>query len=179
MEESLVIAGFGGQGVMLIGKMLGHAASDAGKQATFYPSYGAEMRGGTANCTVVISDKDIGSPLSENPKTLIAMNEPSYHRFAPAVKAGGKILVNSSLFKQEVKSGQADIYSVPVNDIAAEIGNPRVANIVMLGAYIGATNALNPKVVEEYIKKSFAEKPNAVEANIKALNAGIQAVRSK
>lgn len=179
MEQSVIIAGFGGQGVMLIGKTLGYAASHYGLDATFYPSYGAEMRGGTANCTVVISDEAIGAPLREEINTLIAMNEPSYNRFAKAVQPGGIILFNSSLSDTVPEIPDVKVYCVPVNDIAAEIGNVQMANNVMLGAYIGATKILTPEAVEEIIRKNFAAKPAVAEKNIVAFRAGIAAVEEK
>ncbi|MCF0138198.1 MAG: 2-oxoacid:acceptor oxidoreductase family protein [Oscillospiraceae bacterium] len=177
MERSVIIAGFGGQGVMLIGKTLGYAASHASKEATFYPAYGAEMRGGTANCTVVISDESIGSPLKDEISTLIAMNEPSFRRFSSAVVPGGEILINSSLFDTVPVVEGVKVYAVPVNDMAAELGNIQMANNVMLGAYIGVTGVLEPEEVEAIIRKNFASKPAVAEKNIVAFRAGMDAVK--
>ena len=178
MEQSVIIAGFGGQGVMLIGKTLGYAASHEGMEVTFYPSYGAEMRGGTANCTVVVSDEAIGAPLREEIDTLIAMNEPSYRRFAKAIQPGGALLLNSSLSEVVPEIPEVKVYCVPVNDIAVELGNVQMANNVMLGAYIGATKVVSPEAIEGILRKNFAQKPAVAEKNIAAFRAGMAAVEA-
>jgi 2-oxoglutarate ferredoxin oxidoreductase subunit gamma len=177
--HEIIIAGFGGQGILSAGKLLAYAGMLENMDVSFLPSYGPEMRGGTANCTLIISDEEIGSPICEEINTLIAMNEPSYQRFAPFVSDGGEILINSSLFKTEVKNPKAKIFNIPVNDMADQLKNPRVANIIMLGAYVGATEVLEPEAVEAYIKKTFGKNPQAVEENIKAFHAGIEAAREQ
>jgi len=176
MEKSLIIAGFGGQGVMLIGKTLGYAANDMGLNATFFPAYGTEQRGGTANCTVIISDEEIGCPVCETFDTIIAMNEPSLVRFAPALKEGGEILINSSLVMSRPPAG-VKYYEVDSTAIADEIGNPKVANMVILGAYVAINGQLNVEEVKEKVKKSLAGKPALIDLNMKAIDAGYAAIK--
>jgi 2-oxoglutarate ferredoxin oxidoreductase subunit gamma len=176
MEKSLIIAGFGGQGVMLIGKTLGYAANDMGKNSTFFPAYGTEQRGGTANCTVIISDEEIGCPVCETFDTIIAMNEPSLVRFAPALKEGGEILINSSLVSSRPKEG-VKFFEVDSSAIANEIGNPKVANMVILGAYVAMNDQLDLNEVKNMVKKSLASKANLIDLNMKAIDAGYAAVQ--
>lgn len=176
MEKSLIIAGFGGQGVMLIGKTLGYAANDMGKNATFFPAYGTEQRGGTANCTVIISDEEIGCPVCETFDTIIAMNEPSLVRFAPALKEGGEILINSSLITGRPKEG-VKYYEVDSAAIANEIGNPKVANMVILGAYVAINGQLDVNEVKNMVKKSLGNKVNLIDLNMKAIDAGVAAIK--
>lgn len=175
MENSLLIAGFGGQGVVLIGQLLGYAASSAGKNATYYPSYGAEQRGGTANCTVVVSDEEIGSPVVSQLDTVIVMNEPSLVRFAEWVKPGGTLLINSSLVQGG--AGRTDIKSlrIPANEIAEMIGSDKIANMVMLGGYLAASQALPAQVVIDTMKEKLARKPEMLALNEAAIQAGLQA----
>ncbi len=135
MYFDTIIAGFGGQGVMLMGNVLASAAMQAGRQVTYMPVYGVEMRGGTANCTVVISDKPVGSPIVQEPLCAVVMNRPSAEKFAPQVKKKGLVLVNSSLVEDKyVQARTKRVYMVPTLDLAQEVGNPRLANMVMLGA---------------------------------------------
>ncbi|HAZ27434.1 TPA: 2-oxoacid:ferredoxin oxidoreductase subunit gamma [Candidatus Acetothermia bacterium] len=147
MERAVVFAGFGGQGVLLAGRILARAAMDAGLEVTWLPSYGPEMRGGTANCTVVLSDEPIGSPIVENPDMVMAMNGPSLDRFEARVAAGGAAIVNSSLIARGLK--RTDVREVPVaaNDLARELGEPRVANMVALGAVVRALGVLSLSAV--------------------------------
>ncbi len=172
MEKSLLIAGFGGQGVMSMGQMLGYAASDAGKNATYYPSYGAEQRGGTANCTVIISDEEIGSPAASKLDVVIAMNEPSFNKFKGKVKKGGTILANSSLVESKLEGDEVTAYYIPANDIAEKLGSSKVANIVMLGAYIKISGALEVDDTKKMIKKVLGKKADLLEINIKAFDTG-------
>jgi 2-oxoglutarate ferredoxin oxidoreductase subunit gamma len=172
MEHQVIIAGFGGQGVMLIGKILAHAGMKEGKEVSWLPSYGPEMRGGTSNCTVVVSDEPVGSPLVYRPSAVIAMNEPSLAKFEPSVKAGGVLLVNTCLVRRE--PGRCDIRTVkvPANDVAVSVGNVRAANMVALGAYIGTTNVVALETVETVIREKLGGKPQLVEANLEALRHG-------
>lgn len=130
----LVIAGFGGQGVLFAGQLLAHAALDAGLQTTWMPSYGPEMRGGTANCTVVVADGPIGSPVVGRPQAVIALNLPSLDRYEPMVAAGGLLIVNASLVDRMVARTDLDVVSIPGDDVAAELGHPKLTNVVLLGA---------------------------------------------
>src|SRR5210317_995742 len=135
MQSEIQFAGFGGQGIMVMGQILAQAAMDGGFEVVWIPSYGPEMRGGTAYCTVVISDKLIGSPIIKNPSHLVAMNRPSLEKFAPDVKKGGIIMINSSLIP--VRSDRDDIIEliVPANDTAIQVGSVKAANIVALSAF--------------------------------------------
>lgn len=135
MYFDTIIAGFGGQGVMLMGNVLATAAMEAGQQVTYMPVYGVEMRGGTANCTVVISDRPVGSPVIHEPVCAVVMNRPSAEKFAPKVKRKGLVLVNSNLVEDKyLRTRTKKIFKVPSLDLAQEVGNPRLANMVMLGA---------------------------------------------
>ncbi len=136
-SEEVIIAGFGGQGVILAGKLLAQTAMNAGKEVTFMPSYGAEMRGGTANSMVVIAEAKIASPLVSSPDSLIAMNKASLNKFAPQVKTGGLLIMNSSLIDCGPDiDGAIDILEVPADDIAVKLGSQKSANMVVLGAYL-------------------------------------------
>lgn len=176
MENSLLIAGFGGQGVILIGQLLGYAATAAGKSATYYPAYGAEQRGGTANCTVVIADEEIGSPVVTKLDTVIVMNEPSLVRFEEWVKPGGTIIVNSSLINRKV--GRTDVRAIYVgaNDIAGNLGSDKIANMVMLGSYLAVSKVLPVDAVLATMKAKLADKPKFLPLNEAAINAGMNAV---
>ena len=145
MYNDVFISGFGGQGVLLAGQLLSEAVMEKGLNVTFFPSYGVEMRGGTARCTVVISDQDIGSPIVDRPNCVIALNQPSLLRFQEAVKEGGQLIVNSSLAKMEdVTRTGVEIYEVPMSQIAIDLGNARLTNMVALGAYAQVTGAIEP-----------------------------------
>lgn len=170
-----MFAGFGGQGILLCGKILAHAALEKGLEVAWIPSYGPEMRGGTAYCLVVISDRPIGSPIIKNPMHLVAMNRPSLEKFAPMVKPKGVILVNSSLIP--VKSGRNDIDElvVPVTDIAKELGTVKAANIVALGAFVARSKIIGMDLIVHCLKEEFAEKKNLIELEMKALEQGRKA----
>lgn len=174
MKKEIIISGFGGQGVMSIGKNLVEAGMAEGFHVTWAPSYGPEMRGGTANCSVVISDRPIGSPVFTYSTELIAMNAPSIDKFGPLVRSGGLVLVNSSVVTEEfVRPGIKTIY-VPCEGIAYEIGNPKVANMVMLGAYIAASGALKQETIEEMIAQMFTgKKAKLIPLNLEALHRGM------
>jgi 2-oxoglutarate ferredoxin oxidoreductase subunit gamma len=176
MGKSLIIAGFGGQGVMLIGKTLGYAANDMGENATFFPAYGTEQRGGTANCTVIISDEEIGCPVCETFDTIIAMNEPSFVRFAPALKEGGEILINSSLVLSRPEKG-VKYYEIDSAEIVNELGNSKVTNMVILGAYLAINDQLNVDEVKKMVRKSLGSKTDLIELNMKAIDAGMAAIK--
>ena len=146
MYSDVFISGFGGQGVLLAGQLLAEAAMEKGLNVTFFPSYGVEMRGGTARCTVVISDKDIGSPIVDSPDCIIAMNQPSLLRFQEVVKDGGQLIVNSSLAKMEdVTRTGIEVHDIPMSQIAIDLGNARLTNMVALGAYAQVTGAIAPE----------------------------------
>ena len=139
MHTEIVLAGFGGQGVLLIGKLLAYAAMKAGREVTWMPAYGPEMRGGTCNCTVVLSDRPIGSPISKSPHGLIVLNLPSLDKFEDTVRPGGIIVVNTSLINRLPRRTDVIVVAVPANELALECGNAKAANMVTLGAYLGAS----------------------------------------
>ena len=174
MQNDVIMAGFGGQGILLIGKMLAYAGMHQGKEVSWLPSYGPEMRGGTCNCTVVISDRPVGSPVIQSPRAVLAMNLPSLEKFESSVKPGGLLIVNSSLISREPGRKDIRVLKVPANDIAVELGNPKGANMVALGAYLGATQAVNLEEMESLIRETFASKPKVVEANVIALKRGYE-----
>jgi 2-oxoglutarate ferredoxin oxidoreductase subunit gamma len=180
MERNLMVAGFGGQGVMTMGKLLSQATCDSTDlNVTFFPSYGAAMRGGTANCYVVISDEEIGAPVSNSVDDLIVMNGPSLHKFLPNLKPGGTLFINSSIVKDPIDRDDIKVISVPVTEMALEMGNPRILNIIMLGAYIGYTNAVPPEVVTAGIHHKFEHKPKVIPLNDKAFETGIEIGKSQ
>ena len=175
MQHDMIIAGFGGQGALLIGKMLAYAGMHQGKEVSWLPSYGPEMRGGTANCTVVISDKPVGSPVIKSPRALLALNLPSLDKFEDSVRPGGVILVNTSLVNRDPRRTDLKVVKVAANDIANAMGNPRGANMVALGAFVGATGVVDLREVEALVRETFARKPALVDVNLRALHAGFEA----
>ena len=176
-STSVIFAGFGGQGVLMAGKLLAEAGLLEGKNVAWIPSYGPEMRGGTANCTVVISDEIVGSPIVPDPDHIVVLNRPSLDKFEPAVKPGGHCIVNSSLIDRKVERRDIHPTYVPGNAIAAEIGNPRGLNIVMLGAFVKKTGLVSLESVEEALRRVFSgPKEKLLEGNLLALERGAQAV---
>jgi 2-oxoglutarate ferredoxin oxidoreductase subunit gamma len=174
MQSEVIMAGFGGQGILLIGKMLAYAGMHEGMEVSWLPSYGPEMRGGTANCTVVISDKPVGSPVIRSPRAVVAMNLPSLEKFEPDIREGGLLLINSSLINRGAERDDLTVIEIPANEVAAELGNPRGANMVALGAYLGATDAVSVDAVIEVIRETFAAKPAVIDVNIEALRMGYE-----
>ena len=175
MQIEAKFAGFGGQGIMIAGKLLALAGMEEGKQVVWIPSYGPEMRGGTAYCTIVIADRPIGSPVINNPLNLVVMNRPSLEKFGPMIRPNGLIVSNSSLIP--ITSGRSDLTEVrvPCNDIAIDTGNPRAANMVALGAYVACSKVVSMDVVKKIVKQEFAKKPKFIDANLQALKMGAEA----
>jgi len=176
MYEDVIIAGFGGQGVMLIGNLLAYAAMEQELNVTYMPVYGVEMRGGTANCTVVISDEEIGSPIIFHPKSVIVMNQPSLEKFQPRLIPGGLLIVNSSIVDTSlVDKTKYKALLVPVNNIADKLGNIKMANMVALGAWLGVTQAVDLKLVEKAMAEMFSSmEEDVIELNKKALAEGFK-----
>jgi 2-oxoglutarate ferredoxin oxidoreductase subunit gamma len=175
MKVDLVIAGFGGQGVLFAGQLLAHAALDAGLQTTWYPSYGPEMRGGTANCTVVISDEPIGSPVVARPASAIVMNLPSLDRYEPLVKPGGLLIVNASLIDREAARADVDVVAIPADDVAAELGDPRLTNMVLVGALLARVPVLTLEHVATTLEGVLPERHRRLlPANRAALQRGAE-----
>jgi 2-oxoglutarate ferredoxin oxidoreductase subunit gamma len=175
MQNEVKFAGFGGQGVMLMGQILAQAAINEGFEVVWIPSYGPEMRGGTAYCTVVISDRPIGSPIIRNPKHLVAMNRPSLEKFAPTVRPGGVIFINQSLISVDAGRDDVDILSVPIIEIAKDLGNVRAANIVALAAFVARSRIVKFDSLIEAVLAKFAQKKKFIPLNKKALEAGRKA----
>ena len=177
MNEQIIIAGFGGQGVLAMGKMLAEAALAEGREVSWLPSYGPEMRGGTSNVSVNVSDQPIGSPVigSGDATCVVVFNMPSLTKFESYVKPGGLILVNSTLISKKVARTDITAVYVPANKIAEELGNPRVANMVMLGAYLAKTHIVKGESLINFVKEIFGEKqPHLVELNKKAIEKGAE-----
>ena len=177
MTYEVVLAGFGGQGILFLGKMIALAGMYDGKEVSWIPSYGPEMRGGTANCSVVVSDRRIGTPVVSHPNVLVAMNRPSLEKFEPKVQPGGHVLINKTLI--EIPHTRADIKAtyLEITGLAGEIGNPRLANLVALGGLIGTVGLVSRGSVIEALKKELSGKKIALlDLNLRALDAGQQGV---
>lgn len=176
METSIIIAGFGGQGVLFAGQVLAYAAMDAGRHVTWIPSYGPEMRGGTANCTVIISDEPIGAPIVDRPDIAVVLNAPSFEKYEPLVRPGGLLIVNSAIVTEESGRDDIDVIYVPANHIAAELGSAKMLNMVVVGALLGS----RPILTMEQLARSLSEhlpasKQHLLEANIQVLQRGFEA----
>ena len=177
MRKAIIISGFGGQGGLAIGKNLAEAGMAEGLNVTWAPSYGPEMRGGTANCSVVLSDKPVGSPVFNTSTELIALNEPSLEKFEAGVLPGGTVFVNSDVVTDKVTRPDLTAYYIPCNTIADEIGNAKVSNMVMLGAYVAGTKILKPETIEKMIQEIFAgPKAKFIPLNIEAFRRGMACV---
>ena len=178
MKKEIIISGFGGQGGLAIGKNLAEAGMAEGLNVTWAPSYGPEMRGGTANCSVVLSDKAIGSPVFARSTELIALNEPSLVKIEAGVLPGGTVFVNSDVVTDKVSRPDLTAYYIPCSKIAEEVGNPKASNMVMLGAYVAATKILKPETIETMIQEMFTgPKAKFVPLNIEAFRRGMACVQ--
>jgi 2-oxoglutarate ferredoxin oxidoreductase subunit gamma len=179
MNEKVIAAGFGGQGVMSLGKLLAYAGMIEEKQVSWLPSYGPEMRGGTANCGVIVSDNFIGSPVvAEDATCLIAMNKPSLDKFEIDVISGGKILINSSLIKEKITRTDVEAFYIDANTIAESCGTVKAANMVMLGAFLELTKTVDQDSILQAFLKVFGEnKAKFIPMNREALNKGAEAVK--
>ena len=174
MRHDLFISGFGGQGVLLAGNLLAYAAINEGKNVSFFPSYGVEKRGGAAMCTIVIADGDVGSPVVGNPSTLIALNQLSLDKFGARVRSGGTCIINSSLIDSSAfLRSDIRVIELPLNDIAMELGDARMVNMVAIGAYVAASGAVTVSALSEALKDALPERNHRfIPANIKAIEAG-------
>jgi 2-oxoglutarate ferredoxin oxidoreductase subunit gamma len=180
MQTEIVIAGFGGQGVLFAGQVLAYAAMDDGKHVTWIPSYGPEMRGGTANCTVVVADEEIGSPIVRHPKAVIAMNQPSLDKYETLVAENGTLLINSSLIDQSAGRTDLQCLFVPANEIAETIGDKRMATIVMVGALLTEIPVLTIESIEATLQEHLPERhKKLLPLNFQALRAGADFVRKE
>ena len=167
-----IFAGFGGQGVLSMGLNLAQAAMLEDKNVTYLPSYGAEVRGGTANCTVAISNEEIASPVASSPEFVVAMNQPSMIRFQNQLRSGGVLFINSSLVEAEASRGDIDVINVPASGIAEEMGSPKSANMVMLGVFIKKSNLVSLASIVQGLKSTLGKKQKQLAINEKALQAG-------
>ncbi|MBM3155500.1 MAG: 2-oxoacid:ferredoxin oxidoreductase subunit gamma [Chloroflexi bacterium] len=176
MLVKTIIAGFGGQGVLSMGVNLAEAAMQEGKNVTYLPAYGAEVRGGTANCTVAISDDEIASPVASSPDFVIALNQPSALRFQNQIQSGGLFFVNSSLVETELSRGDITAIKVPASNIAEELGSSRSANMVMLGAFIKKSGVVSLESIVEALAQTLGGKKKLLDINERALRAGYDLV---
>ncbi len=167
-----IFAGFGGQGVLSMGLNLAQAAMLEGREVTYLPSYGAEVRGGTANCTVAISDEEIASPVASSPQFIVALNQPSLVRFQNQIQPGGVFFVNSSITEASITREDIELIEVPASEMAEEMGNPKGVNTVMLGAFVKKSKLVSLDSLMKGLEDSFKKKPKLIDINKKALQAG-------
>jgi 2-oxoglutarate ferredoxin oxidoreductase subunit gamma len=178
MQKEIIIAGFGGQGVLFAGQIIAYAAMDTGKEVTWIPSYGPEMRGGTANCTVVIADEEIGSPLVKHPPLAIALNLPSFDKCEESLAAGGTLIVNQSMVDRGAKREDINVIFVPCNEIAEEIGNKKLLNMAAVGALLTALPEITLKDVEKSLEAHLpARHKQLLPSNFEALRRGFEAAQ--
>lgn len=173
MTSKMIIAGFGGQGVMMIGKLLCYSAMDHQQEALFFPQYGPEQRGGTANCSVILSDEPIGSPILTKIDVLIAMNAPSLLKFQDRVKEGGTIFINSTLIDPATVRKDVRCIALPVDDLAIELGSQKVANIIMLGAYVEVSGRFTQDEILETVQHKLGSKKQFAAMNHAAICLGM------
>lgn len=175
MQTEIIIAGFGGQGVLFAGQLLTYAGMDAGKNVTWIPSYGPEMRGGTANCTVIIADEEIGSPTVRNPKAAMVLNLPSLDKYEPLVVPSGVLIANASLINRGFQRTDLQAVLIPANEIAESLGDRRLTNMVMLGAMVGKLPVLPLKALEKALEDHLPERhKRLLPLNFKALRKGME-----
>ena len=179
METNVLIAGFGGQGVLFIGQLLANACMEEGLNVTWFPAYGAEMRGGTVNCTVCISDDEVACAFVDKPNNVIALNAPSFEKFESSIKPGGVMIVNSSMVKTEPKRRDINYKFVPLTDIAHRNGHEKMANIVSLGAFLSAFPVVKKETIISVMKKKLTgKKAKMLDGNIQALEEGFAEVNA-
>lgn len=178
-RHEIMISGFGGQGIALTGKLIAAAATAEGRNAVWTPSYGPEMRGGESNCTVVMTDDPVGSPVAAQPDTVIVMDRPSLGKLQKVVNSGGLMMINSSLVAARPRFRRVRVCRVPVTHLAEEVGDPRVANIVMLGAFIEADGAVSAEAVRRALHDWLARRPQLLAINERALERGMRFVREE
>jgi 2-oxoglutarate ferredoxin oxidoreductase subunit gamma len=173
-----IFSGFGGQGVLSMGYTLANAAMLQGKFVTYLPSYGAEVRGGTANCTVAIGDEEIASPVASEPDFVVSMNQPSFLKFQSILESGGLILVNSSMINVAAARGDIEVVEVPTSELAEKLGNIKAANMVMLGAFIKASNLVSLPLMLKNLPEILGEgKAKLIKINKEALETGYNYIK--
>jgi 2-oxoglutarate ferredoxin oxidoreductase subunit gamma len=179
MLEKMIIAGFGGQGVILAGKLLAYAGMLEGKEVSHIPSYGVEMRGGTANCNVTLSDNPVGSPFVPHPTTLVAMNRPSLDKFEKTIKSGGNLFINSSLIDREARRDDVRVFYVPANNIAENAGSARAINMAIVGAVIAVTEIVSLDSVKRSLPEVVSKRNIKFnDINIKAIDLGFEYIKN-
>lgn len=175
MHEEMVFSGFGGQGALFAGQLVTFAAMDAGWQVTWIPSYGPEMRGGTAHCVVIISDQPIGSPIIRNPTVAVVLNPPSMDKYEQLLKPGGLLVVNSTLVQRKVERTDIEVSYVPANDLALDWGNVKMANVVLVGAMLAKRPVVSLEAVEKVLEEHLeGNKRRFIEPNKHALQRGAE-----
>src|SRR5215217_3252659 len=178
MQKEIIIAGFGGQGVLFAGQIIAYSAMDAGKEVTWIPSYGPEMRGGTANCTVVIADNEIGSPLVKNPPLAIALNLPSFDKYEEILAVGGTLIVNQSMVDRDAKREDINVIFAPCNEIAEELGDKKLLNMVAVGALLTVLPEITMKDMEKALEGHLpARHKHLLPKNFEALRRGFEAAQ--
>jgi len=176
--KDVIAAGFGGQGVMVLGQLIAYSGIAEGRHVTWIPSYGPEMRGGTANCTVVVSEDEIGSPVANKADIVVVMNQPSLTKFESAVNKGGYLFYNSDLIKYDNPRKDITVIPVPAQSIAFEAGSDKVSNIVILGAIVEATGIVSKEVCKDTIKEKLGKrKPEFLPMNIEVFEKGMEVAR--
>ena len=180
MFFSCIFSGFGGQGIMLIGDILAHTAMREGYFVTYFPSYGVEMRGGNANCTVIISSQQIGSPITGTPMAVIAMNKISVEKYQPLIKPNGLLMINTNFVEKSlITRKDIETIMIPASDMAAEVATDKIANMIMLGAFIAKTKVVNFEKMISHLGEIFPEKyKNTIPSNIAALEKGYKFLES-
>ncbi len=177
MQTEIIISGFGGQGALFIGQLLAYTGLDLKKEVTWFPSYGPEMRGGTAHCTVIISEDEIGAPLVSRPRAAIVMNLPSLDKYEPLVQPGGVLVINTSLVDRKAERTDIEVVYAPANEIAEEMGEKRLANMVLLGAFLQKMPVFSLDDVGESLGKHIPEhRRNLLDANLVAMKRGAELV---
>ncbi|MEI6291405.1 MAG: 2-oxoacid:acceptor oxidoreductase family protein [Chloroflexota bacterium] len=180
MQKEIIIAGFGGQGVLFAGQVIAYAAMDLGKEVTWIPSYGPEMRGGTANCTVVIADEEIGSPLAEFPPAAILMNLPSYDKYEPVIQSGGFLVVNASMVDRGPKRTDITTITIPANEIAEEIGDRKLTNMITVGALLASLPEISLDALKKALKNHLPERHHSLlPSNYAALQRGFDEAKKQ
>jgi 2-oxoglutarate ferredoxin oxidoreductase subunit gamma len=180
MQTEIVFAGFGGQGVLFAGQILTFAGMDSGKEVTWMPSYGPEMRGGTANCTVIIADEEIGSPLVRHPQAVVVMNLPSLDKYESTLPENGVLIINGSLVNRDTTRTDIIHVTVPANEIAEKLGNKRLTNMVLLGALLEKLHVLPMSAIDDALKKHLPERHRKLlPANLEALRLGAAFARGE
>ena len=173
MQTEIIFSGFGGQGALFAGQLMAYTALELDKHVTWFPSYGPEMRGGTAHCTVIISDEEIGSPMVTRPQVAVVMNLPSLDKYEPLVRPGGVLVVNTSLVDREATRKDIEVVSVPANDIADELGEKRLANMILLGALLEKLPVLPANKVADSLGRHIPQhRRDLLQANLKAMERG-------